>query len=422
MSADLEQALRHAFRDTAETVVPDPDPMRRLLRRRRRRWAGVTSLFVAAAVALAAGLVPALQPAAPERPFPRLPAWTRALLDSPTRGSLAGDADLVRAVRDRAAATATGGLTSVKVLFLGEAEGRRFVAYVRYDRHLAVLFRNDTPVGDSVEHLVDAGPGGPLEPLVTITSTEVPVIIGVAPAACTIEMSIGGSVSEDDDVQRNWVVPYGSWIMQTSRDLPQRWRVSCENKVRSEGPPVPVGDLDDRTDLFAVAGFQHEPPVPRWSGTIEGAEGTWRLSTARLPDGSVAAVLATGPADRYTVATAFETAAGPVDRAGWGLVSTAVSHDPDVIAIRVPYRANGRALLGDRVLVLAAKPGAAEVIVRAEIGTLGAPLHDGVAPVNAASGPVLVQDAAGARIATTWLPERVPQVFGEKTVSGWYSG
>ena len=206
--------------------------MRRLLQRRRRRWAGLTfALFAAVAVALVAGLVPALQPASPDRPYPPLPAWTRALLDSPTRGSLAGDVDLLRDVLNKAAATAPDGMDSVKVLFLGEVENRLFVAFVRYDATSAALYRNDTPVDDSVEHLGRRGPRRPARAARHHHQHRGAGRHRARAAACTIAGSIGGAVNETDNVERKWLdVPGGSWVVRTSQDLPQRWQVTCDGQ------------------------------------------------------------------------------------------------------------------------------------------------------------------------------------------------
>ncbi|MFF5226525.1 hypothetical protein [Dactylosporangium sp. NPDC000521] len=410
MSIELEQALRDAFRDAAGTVVPRPEPMRRLLRRRRRRWAGLLSLLATLAVAIVAGVVPAVQPATSERqrPYPPLAKWTRALLDSPTRGSLAGDADLLRAVRSSFA----GG---VKVLFLGDVSGRRFLVYVRYDEHSATLYQSDIPVQGSVEDLVGGAVEGQLGPLVTVTSTTVPVTIGLAPAACTIERSIGASPSPENTVEHKWAsAPDGSWTAWASPDPQERWQVSCYGKVRSEAPAVL--DTSSYTNLISSAGIQHEPLRQRWSGPIEGSAGTWTLSTARLPSGGVAVVLADAPA-AATVATTFTAAAAP-GRGGAGVVSTSISADPDMIVIRVPSP-SGR--LSDRVLIFTAKPGATQAYVRAELGALGAALTGGVTVTNARPGPVAVRDAAGVEIGSTWLLEEVPQLFGERLVSDWES-
>ncbi|MEV0566922.1 hypothetical protein [Dactylosporangium sp. NPDC050588] len=408
MSTELEQALRDAFRDAAGTVVPRPEPMRRLLRRRRRRWAGLLSLLATVAVAIVAGVVPAVQPATSEqqRPYPPLSTWTRALLDSPTRGSLAGDADLLRAV----GSSFSGG---VKVLFLGDVSGRRFLVYVRYDERSATLYHSDIPIQGAVEDLVGGAVAGPLGPLVTVTSTAVPVTIGLAPAACAIERSIGASASPEDTVEHKWAgAPDGSWTVWAAPDPQERWRVSCDGKIRSEAPAVL--DTSSYERLISSAGIQHEPLRQRWSGPIEGSAGTWTLSTARLPSGAVAVVLADAPA-AATVATTFTAAPG---RGGSGVVSTSISADPDTIVIRVPSPA-GR--LGDRVLIFTAKPGATQAYVRAEIGGLGAALTGGVAVTNARPGPVSVRDATGAEIGSTWLLEEVPQLFGERLVSDWES-
>jgi hypothetical protein len=410
MSTDLEQALRHAFREAAETVVPRPDPVRRLLRRRQRRWAGLGAF--AAAVAATAALVPALQPAAPDeqrRPLPPLPKWTLALVESPTRGSLAGDRDLLRAVQDAAAY----GTDGIKVLFLGDVHDHRFLVFVRYDQESAMVYHSDGPGETSVADLVRTAVPGQLGPLVTVAGREAPLGLALAPATCTIARSIGVSTGVGNTVERKWTdVPDGSWTVRGPSDLPERWQVTCDGVVRSEAPADEIRDFDHEIDVIAAAAVQHGPVLPRWTGPIEGTTGTWTLSTAQLPDNSVAVTLSTGPADRMTVVTGFS----PPQDEGRGLMSTAISADPDVIAIRVPYQPG---YLGERVLIYTAKPGAAGATVRAEIGTMSKPLAGGVAVMNTKGGPVTVTDAAGAELGTTWLLEEVPQLFGEEIVSNW---
>ena len=89
--ADLERALRVAFRDVAEPVVAEPDPMGRLLARRKRRFGRslFASLTAVAALVGAFTLPAAFAPAEPDRPDTSEDGhligseWTRSLILRP---------------------------------------------------------------------------------------------------------------------------------------------------------------------------------------------------------------------------------------------------------------------------------------------------------------------------------------------------
>lgn len=436
MSTDLEQALRDAFRQTAETVVPRPEPMRRLLQRRRRRWAGLTSFFAAVAVAASAALVPALQVGSPERRdgdegYPITSPWTRRLLDSPTRGSLSGSgfqAEVERGISDR------GGdarLDRVKVLFLGDVAGRRFVGYARYNDTHAALYYNDGAVGDSAARLAGGGLANlRLDPLVRMVSTTGPALVGLVPADCRIATSSAATVSGfgTRNVVREWTEsPTGSWVARASSRPAERWRVTCDTEVYSEGPAVPVSEVAEGVDPVAAGGLTHGAVVQRWSGQLEGFGPTWTLTSTLLPGGGTAVVLASGTSGKFTVATGFaptdrRTADDPtVDRDGWGLMSTAVSLDPRVIAVRVPERSGAFTYYGDKVLVVTSVPGAWSVLAPTSPGFTGDILDNGVGVVRTAGGILTVQNAADATVGSTYVADSrdVPEYLGEKLVSNW---
>jgi hypothetical protein len=130
----LEEDVRAAFARVVEPVVPEPDPMGRLLkRRRRRRGVVVSSVVVVLCAAVTVGL------AGRSRSGPHVSvgdeytitsSWTRRLLDAPTRGNLAGDKALVDALRRgaRAAMRPPAPLERTHVLFVGDVGARRVLA------------------------------------------------------------------------------------------------------------------------------------------------------------------------------------------------------------------------------------------------------------------------------------------------------
>ncbi|MEV4511500.1 hypothetical protein AB0K00_21305 [Dactylosporangium sp. NPDC049525] len=435
MSTDLEQALRAAFRDAAAPVVPRPDPMRRLLQRRRRRWAGLTSLFAAVAVALSAAFVPALQFGSPpdrgsgDAGYPITSPWTRTLLDSPTRGSLGAPVvsqeELERELRRRGGDNPR--LDRLKVLFLGDAGGRRFLAYARYNATHAALYYNDGPAGATAAQLLGGGFSNlRLDPLVRIGSGSAPALVGLVPAGCRFATAAGGTVSGNGVVDRVWTeAPTGSWIARDSLRPAERWRVTCgDGGLYFEGPAMPVDEFGEGADLFAAGGLAHGNIVQRWSGPIEGTSGTWTLTSTLLAGGGVAAVLSNGAGAKTMVATAFPpdvAATDTTDRSEWALASTAISSDPDVIAIRVPERTGAYAYYGEKVLVVTTTPGARSALVPAATGFIGHPLDNGVGVLRTEGGPVAIRNVADMTVSQAYVAERrdVPEYLGEKIVSAW---
>lgn len=436
MSTDLEQALRDAFRDAAESVVPRPEPMRRLLRRRRRRWAGVTSFFAAVAVVLSAALVPALQFGSPDRGtddegYKITTGWTRNLLASPVRGSLGGDPALVAAAEREI--RLRGGdnprLDQVKVLFLGDAGERRFLAYARYNATNAALYYNDGDPGATVAQLADGGFGNlRLDPLVRLTSVVGPAVIGLVPVDCWFATSAGGIVEDNNTVTRDWVAePTRSWLVRRSLQPAERWRVMCGDDagvLYFEGPAMPVGDASEGADLVAAGGLTHGAVVQRWSGPIEGTDGTWTLTTTLLSGGGLAAVLSNRTRGKCGVATNFSpevAATDTPDRTGWGLTSMAISADPNVVAIRVPASTGSFVYYSDKVLLVTSAPGAWTVQTNMGPAYPGEYLENGVRVLRSNGGPIMIKNVLGDVVARAYVSDQrdMPEYLGEKIVSDW---
>jgi hypothetical protein len=166
VSDTVEDDIRTAFERITEPVVPRPDPLGRLLvRRRRRTWRrGIGAAAAAVALAFAGGAL-ATAPIGggvgpspgPDRsgnvtgqdsPKARITAWTRRLIESPTRGNLAGDTEFVDEVTRQAkgASEAPVGLDRIKVLAIADANGGRVAVIAHYDDEFAAV------------HLVHAAP------------------------------------------------------------------------------------------------------------------------------------------------------------------------------------------------------------------------------------------------------------------------
>lgn len=130
--------LRGSLAQHAVEVEPLADPYGRLLVRRRRHRrnlsAGLAALVVL--LVLPASLLVTRGFGHPNQSSGRTAELTQALLDSPTRGSLAGDSAFLAAVTQRAAAEAGGvgptpgvhmpsTASQLRVLFAGDLFGRR---------------------------------------------------------------------------------------------------------------------------------------------------------------------------------------------------------------------------------------------------------------------------------------------------------
>ena len=203
----IETQLREALSARADEVSrPAFDPYERVTgaiaaSRRRRRTAAVAALAAVTAVAVA---VPVLtrggdrttSPATHHVPSPSDPAW-RSLSTWPTRGSLAGDTDLVKAVADRGAG---------RVIFVDDVGSHRVVLLVRPGlRQLALL---DGPAGAAVDDLGETstvpGSGDPTPGAVTFTVDDSQLVVVASPELSTVEVSGAPDIRADGSVRRTW--------------------------------------------------------------------------------------------------------------------------------------------------------------------------------------------------------------------------
>ncbi|GIJ30371.1 hypothetical protein Vqi01_55330 [Micromonospora qiuiae] len=266
----MADEIRQEFARLAEPVVPGPEPYQRLLarvRRRRQRRMAVTGVAGLAAVAMAlpmagaagrlgiTGVASSPPPAAGEYQ-PASPIdepMVRQLLDSPTRGNLAGDealiADIERQYRAaRAELLVDPTLDEVRVLLAHDAPGARIVMVAFLDDSHALLRHASGQAGASVSELLrktgTPDEPAPLEPYVFL-GRQSPVdgrhvadlAVGLAPAGCLVETSADGRIQPDGSVVRSWqVVGTDGFVVRGEDRLAERWRFTCQGVVRYAGP------------------------------------------------------------------------------------------------------------------------------------------------------------------------------------------
>lgn len=460
MADDLKEGMARL----AQSVVPQPEPYRRLLhrarrqRRRRLAVAGAGAVALVAAVVAGPVLVPAqstpggvagspppdtaqFQPAMPvDNPL------TRRLLDSPARGNLAGDRALVDAV-------AAGYLAARERLLVDPALDRTRVLFAHdlpAGRSVVVAFVNDTHAlireavaesGASVPALLARtatpdGPLPPLDPFVTITRLSpgpdgrlADYQLTVAPSGCLAETSSDGRVGADGTVVRSWQATGTDGFVVRGGTIGERWRFTCDgvtrfnggmvgratSAVRPEPTPVPVdgarGDVDPRVAAYAARqlserlvdnGMAAVPPRVLWGGPVVAA-----------PGGSQPSIVVTACTTGGGCAALVQV--GIPDRwtEGW---STAVGR-PDFVVARLP---------GDTPQVLVVGP---EPAVRAELLGAGGrvlargPLDRGAGVLRARAEEVTavkVYDGAGRLIQSMpTVPGLGSTHFGEASIWSW---
>ncbi|GIJ09668.1 hypothetical protein ACFFMR_03240 [Micromonospora andamanensis] len=381
----MADEIRQALARLAEPVVPQPDPYQRLLRRVRRRRRRQTAVTGVAALVLAAvtippvGLVgllrsdePTLATAAYQPASPIDDPMVRRLLDSPTRGNLAGDTALVATIeREYRAARAEllvdPSLDEVRVLFAHDAPGARVVMVAYLDDSHALIRHGSGPEGASVPELLDKT-GTPDEPQeltpYLIFGRHSPVdgdhsadlAVGLAPAGCQVETSHDGRLQPDGSVIRSWQ-PVGTdgYMVRATGEPAGRWQFTCDGIVRYAGPGAQIGvrtnvplspalrpDLSaaavrDLRDMLDGGGLTSSTPQVLWTG---------RLPT-KLPDPPAAVLVRSCSTDDGCAALLKADArvlAGPesavltFDRTGIG--------SSDLVAVPLPAGTTGVLVAG----------------------------------------------------------------------------
>ncbi|MFD2763387.1 hypothetical protein [Micromonospora eburnea] len=402
--------LRAGLARIAETVVPDPDPyelvMRYARRRRRHRLAGLAAAVAAVLAAALAG--PAALNAAglhhQSEEFelfhgnPVDSPWGWRLINSPTRGSLAGDAAFVADVtrlfdRGREELHISADLPTVKVLFADESAGFRQVVLVYHSATSAALVVSEGPVGASPARLQGGVLSiGPVDPFNLIGvhfgmpgGAQNQWLLGLAPAGCRV--SLGRAVAGKSGLRRQWQAqPTDGYLVVDRAATEGWWRVECDGQVRQEEPGVgtdcarsangtypedgrwaPTSEPPNPTvarqagqvyqGLACQSGLVDEArPVMRWSGRLDASGGEAALLTARGGGPTLLLVGDTGAAPLLAFTTIRDPAptvpAPEIGPLRPPLVATGYAPAYDLLAVRVPARDGNRAVLTDQLLVV----------------------------------------------------------------------
>lgn len=497
MNDTIEDDVRTAFALITETVVPRPDPLGRLLaRHRRRRWRrGLTAAAATVVLAVGGGTLAAAPVGTPIGPSPtpdptqtydvdaqpswprgRLTAWTRRLIDSPVRGTLAGDKAYVEALtrefETNLSRMADPALDRIKVLVVTDIAGIRVAVTAHYNDEFGSFSVSQADTAATPSELAFSQLGGmsaAIRPFFVATSgvshsttaREHEAVFALAPAGCTLDSSDTVSLAPDGTPHRTWV-RRGDHVIEPGDLYHLWWRVTCDGQVRFEGPTgFPGSAPGEGTGTVPVERGSAHPKL------VGAAVDSWRAATRHL-GGTAPRVLWAGTtgAGRTTVVVAgpgrdgrqlVTALAGPPSNFGGpGLDKDArpIAHDPAVYyPDRQPYTGEqypgptiiryipttfgtatavstdlvvvrlGQDLqpaLGDRLLVVA--PPAATAI---KVGTVTTPLTDGagvvLAPPPQTDRPLTALDAAGNVIATAHYtePDANGQFFGEGVIDNW---
>ncbi|SCG48741.1 hypothetical protein [Micromonospora coxensis] len=465
--------LRVGLARIAATVVPDEDPYGRLLRQaRRRRRRRLASLGAALAALLTATLAgPGLLGAAGPDPtaddihgHPVDSAWTWRLVDSPTRGNLAGDtrflAELTGRLRSTDRLSVAPELSTVKVLWADDSTGLRSVVLAYHSDTAAALVSLRAAAGTPPGELVRGGTmeaNLPAEPFVAldVSHDEHRRLLGLAPTGCILSYDRSGRLS--GAMHRRWQpAPDGDHLMVEHTLARGWWRVECDGRLRQAGPIQPHGWGID-TAWRRAPGVRPDPAVTAAWPTVRGADIAYRnlvdlsgLVGASLPevrwagrlDGDEAVlagtagrdsplVLQVGTGGGGLVALAPAGQAGPdtprADEPGQGrrpLVATGVTVAYDVAAVRVPAVVDGYPVLTDRLLVVP-RPTAVRVEAVADGRVRAtAPVRDGAAVLTLPLGArvtLRAVDGTGAVVGSGLLrePAHGERLFDEPLVRDW---
>ncbi|NUR71021.1 MAG: hypothetical protein HOU81_09380 [Hamadaea sp.] len=430
--------LQRTLRERAEVVVARPQPYERLLRRRRvrRRTTAMTAAAVAILIAVPLGFKAIVLPTYDPEPGPP-PAAVAPLLNSPTRGSLAGDEKFLAGLRERAAAVANVGRGPngphmpsdpdlIKVLFAGDVGTRRIAIVAGLDGWpLEALFQGS--VGDDPGDLYNSG-SGELEPVVhTDTAkmgsdrSETYLLLG--PAGASIDKAT--SVYSSTGVRRTWtpVAADQGYVAYPDLTWRERLRVRMGDMVIWEGVGGRAPDAAVEVDPQPVLG--HGTAIPAsyaqmaanylaYSTGLSGPGAKYRvlwsdrLTMPGTKQGEAYAVVVQaitadggGPYSLYV----FE--AGTEDTRNLPIGNgTAGPPDQAFLLLRLPSFA---AMTDDRVYAVAPPAAARAEFTDASGHTVGIGLSNGVGWLNTPAGidsEVRFYDGGGALLATRQFSDK----------------
>ncbi|TDC59828.1 hypothetical protein E1258_16705 [Micromonospora sp. KC207] len=475
---NVDRNVKYRLGEIARSVTPDPDPFGRLMARRDRRSARVIASAAAVAVIAVSVAVPSIfkgekpqVPMAGEVGDTISSPWERKLLSSPTRGSLAAKKALVDEVvtkmdSQRAILGISPELKEVSPLFLGEVGTARIAIVAFHSDDSAILVSRIAARDASTDELI-AGGGGrfPLNPFfiysqsVNNSKGSFGGGVALAPHGCDIATSVGGRLLVDGRVDYAWQQDSVDGSFPVPDGTVQRWRVSCGDVVRYEGPELPVHaydmgaahapvpapgrEIDEAAERVAIetnrfllgrAALSGVPtPVPVWAGSVPALGGRSAIVSASIsPAGGVATVLQVGTSGKVLIADGVEVTAprGSNDVVGpdWNdasLVSTASGASRDLLAVRIPERDGESAIWTSELLVVADRTATEVHAVDATGKLVGtAKLTEGVGTIRiAAPSSVTLQSYNAQRklLAKSSFHELADAgaIFGAPVISRW---
>jgi hypothetical protein len=241
----LEHEVREAMAEAVQHVRPAPDPLARLLSRKRRTrrfgWTAAAGVVAATGAAFAlGGVVSTADRVDPAPPPTALTEWSRRMLASPPRGSLAADETFLEQLR-----AATG--PAPRVLLADEIGDQR-IAIVSTTGQLRFFVgpRGGTIASLTAKPTVLYGPF--VEPFITAFVDG--VAVQLAPSGCQVATA---ALPEATDWRP---APTGSYLVRTGSNPAEWWRVTCDGQVKFEGP------AHDHDSSFATG-----DPLPTASAT-----------------------------------------------------------------------------------------------------------------------------------------------------------